>query len=371
MTQKAAKEAHNSYYDQRDAKAAVKTREVLQELPKFVEQFLGNKAVKTTALTRKAYVFDLRIFLQFLKDNNYVDVENLKDMTPDMLSSLTLLDFDSFSLYLADTLKNENEAIKRKLCAVRALYTFLFKSQLIDKDISKLIEMPKLEKKAVVYIDRDDLNKLFDAVNAGSGLTKRQIAYNENFRRRDIAIVSVLIGTGIRESELVGLDFTDFNRNAGVIRVVRKGHKEAFINLPSITLDALTEYIDKDRNRIQALPGNENAIFLSSQRKRLSARGLQELIKKYVNAAALFNASSLSVHKLRATYATALLNESDGNLLLVSRNLGHEEIQTTTRYAAVNKNNSQLAASKMDKVLRIGVNRKGPTPVSDGQSGET
>ena len=356
-------EIKNNYYEQRDSNALGKTKEILEELPDYVRMFVDyNRSKNRSELTIKGYAFDIRLFFRFLLERKYFEgVNSYKDITPEMLSTLSILDFTSFSSYLSKykkisengknvSVSNDESGKARKLSAVRSLYTFLFKVDIIEKDISKKIEMPKIDKKAVVYIDLKGISELFDTVNSGEGLSKRQKAYNESFRSRDVAIVAVLLGTGIRESELIGLDYGDFNRKEHVIRVVRKGHKEALIKLPDYSYEALTDYIDNSRNNISADAGSENAIFLSSQKKRLSARALQDLIKKYVNAAQLYNSSSISVHKLRSSYASMLMQKPE-NLLMVSRNLGHEQLQTTLRYTGEDEKNSEKAAHNVDEII--------------------
>ena len=374
-------EAKNNYYEARDSKATEKTDEILEELPGFVSQFVDNQAGKNrAALTIKGYVTDIRVFLRFLLEKKYfAGVDCIKDITPEMLSTLSILDFDAFKKYMNNykkraedgsiiSVSNDAPGQSRKLSAVRSLYTFLFKVNYIEKDISKIIEMPKIDKKAVIHIDLKGISELFDTVNSGEGLTKHQQAYNESFRKRDIAIIAVLLGTGIRESELIGLDFDDVDMRNRVIRVVRKGHKESWITLPDYSFEALVDYIENNRRDIVAASGNENAIFLSSQKKRLSARALQDIVKKYAYAAQLFNASSITVHKLRSTYATELLRESENNLLMVSRNLGHDQLQTTLRYTAEDENNSKNAADKIGNILPR--NRWSPTVNPDMTSGE-
>ncbi len=366
-------EAKNNYYEARDGKASDKTDEILEELPAFVGQFVANQAGKNrAALTIKGYVTDIRVFLRFLIEKKYFSgVSFIKDITPEMLSTLSILDCDAFKKYMNNykkraedgsiiSVSNDAPGQARKLSAVRSLYTFLFKVNYIEKDRSKRIEMPKIDKKAVVHINLEGISELFDTVNSGEGLSKRQQAYNESFKKRDVAIIAVLLGTGIRESELIGLDFEDVDRRTRVIRVVRKGHKEAWINLPEYSYDALADYMDNSRSKITPMKGSESAVFLSSQRKRLSARALQDLVKKYANAAQLFNASSISVHKLRSTYATELLRASENNLLMVSKNLGHEQLQTTLRYTAEDENNSKNAALKIEKILPSAVSALNP-----------
>ena len=359
-------EAVNNYYEARDSKAIHKADEILEELPDFVSKFVDNLSGKNkAALTIKGYAIDIRIFLRFLVEKNIFDgVNSIKDITPEMLSTLSILEFDAYKKYIKNydkqskngkiiSVSNKPSGQARKLSAVRSLFAYLFKANFIDKDISKIVEMPKIDKKAIVHIDINGISELFDAVNSGDGLTKRQQAYNESFRKRDIAIIAVLLGTGIRESELIGLDFDDFDRRNRVISVVRKGHKEANINLPGYSYDALSDYIDNNRSNIVAVTGSEKAVFLSSQRKRLSARALQDLVKKYAKAAQLLNSSFITVHKLRSTYATELMRAT-GDLLLVSSNLGHEQVQTTLRYAAKDENSSKTAAEKIEKILPPG-----------------
>lgn len=347
---------NTAYYKQRDKHADNKAEVIIQALPSFVKDFIDYLDVReTSALTRLGYAHDLKIFFDFLILKGYFDgISNAKDITPQMLETLKLDDFVSFGKYVKsyqkinengdiETVNNSGVSISRKYSAIRALYTYLVKNSIIEKNASEKIVMPKHKEKSVIYLDTDGINELFDSVNSGNGLTKRQQAYNENFRRRDIAIMYVLIGTGIRESELIGLDFNDVNLAKKEIRVMRKGHNEALIKLPDSAFNALMDYIKRDREKIDAVKGHENAVFLSSQRKRLSARALQDIVGKYARAANLHNFDKIKPHKLRASYASNLLKASE-NFLMVSKNLGHRQLQTTLRYIGGDESYSDQAA---------------------------
>ena len=161
---------------------------------------------------------------------------------------------------------------------------------------------------------------------------------------RDIAIVTLFLGTGIRVSECVGLDLNDVNFRENSIRIVRKGGNEAVLYFGEEVEKALFDYIEGPRAAIaaQALPGEENALFFSLQKKRISVHAVENLVEKY--AREFVPQKKITPHKLRSTFGTSLYQETE-DIYLVADVLGHSDVGTTRKhYAAIKDQNRRKAA---------------------------
>ena len=156
-----------------------------------------------------------------------------------------------------------------------------------------------------------------------------------------MAIITLLLGTGIRVSELVGLDIQDVDFKNGGIQVTRKGGNEMVVYFGEEVEKALLNYIEMRKN-ITPVAGHEHALFYSTQRKRIGIQAVENLVKKY--ASQITTTKKITPHKLRSTYGTALYRET-GDIYLVADVLGHKDVNTTRKhYAAMDENRRRLAA---------------------------
>ena len=149
--------------------------------------------------------------------------------------------------------------------------------------------------------------------------------------KRDFALLSLFLGTGIRVSECVGINIADIDFENNAFVVTRKGGNQVVLYFSPEVADALADYL-AERKKIDPLPGNEDAFFLSLQKKRITQRAVQNLVKKYAAVAAPLK-TKISPHKLRSTYATNLYNET-GDIYLVADVLGHSSVDTTRKHYA-------------------------------------
>ena len=362
----AAGKSDQSYQSEKKVQVNLRIRELQGELPQVVSDFIRSMIGHSSELTRLGYLYDLRLFLRYLcqEDVRFADTP-VQLITPAQLGSLQLRDFERYTEYLSQYVRtdesggevtdahgnpvfvtNREVGMARKLSAIRTFYKYMFTHGLIGENVTASMTMPKIHKKPVIFLNKEEIARLFDTVSTGEGLSERQKAYNENFRVRDIAIVSLLLGTGIRESELVGLDLRDVNLRDKTFLVTRKGGNEAVLHFNAQVAEALSDYL-LQRKEIEPLPGHENAFFLSSQKKRISTRALQDLIKKYAQVAAPLK-KRLSPHKMRSTFATNLYKNTH-DIYLVSEALGHAQLETSTRYTA-KEDNLIHAAENVDWV---------------------
>lgn len=347
-----------SYRAQVDAKRMNRLRQLEKELPLVCTDFFRSIAQTTSTLTRLAYAYDFRLFFQYLTAENplFADIEP-RLFGDAELSKIQMRDIDGYQDYLtqyyvnnessADSrlVQNHELGIMRKLCSLRSLFEYLFKNGHIQANIATLVTLPKLHEKPILRLEPDEMQKLLDTVATGEGLTKRQQALLKFTRTRDTAMLLLFLGTGIRVSECVGLNLEDIDLDANAFLVTRKGGDQSILYFPSPVADALQDYLQQ-RQEIQPLEGHEDALFLSLQKRRITQRAVQNLVKKYAQVAAPLK-KRISPHKLRSTFGTNLYQET-GDIYLVADVLGHADVNTTRKhYAAMTDAHKREAARRV------------------------
>ena len=259
------------------------------------------------------------------------------------------MDIEEYQEYLKvyqtddKTLTNGERGLKRKMSALRSFYAYYFKREMIKTNPTLLVDMPKLHDKTIVRLDADETAELLDYIeHCGDHLTGQKKLYYEKTKLRDLAIVTLLLGTGIRVSECVGLDVNYIDFKNGGIRVVRKGGSEMMVYFGEEVEEALLNYLEV-RENITPVAGNENALFYSTQRKRIGVQAVENMVKKY--AREITTTKKITPHKLRSTYGTSLYKET-GDIYLVADVLGHKDVNTTRKhYAAMDEDRRRKAAS--------------------------
>lgn len=339
-----------TYHEQIDMYNTLKLREVLKTLPPFAADFFRAISTTTSTNTRIKYAYDIRVFLQFLINENPVYGKYaLTEFTLDDLDNITAVDLEEYIEYLKaykgdddNYITNAERGLKRKLSALRTFYSYFFKHEMILTNPTLLIDMPKLHDKDIIRLDADEVAELLDFVeHGGDTLSPHQRSYYEKTKERDLAIITLLLGTGVRVSECVGLDVEDIDFKNGGIRVVRKGGNEMMVYFGDEVEHALATYLEA-RKAITPLAGEEHALFYSSQRKRINVKTVENLVKKYSRH--VTTTKKITPHKLRSTYGTSLYRET-GDIYLVADVLGHKDVNTTKKYyAAIDDNRRRKAA---------------------------
>ena len=340
--------AIQSYNDEVNVKNELKLRELLLQLPVFCKQFFISIESRTQSRTRIAYAYDLIVFFDYLKNNNPI-LSNIKmqDIPISILDQITTMDIEEYLFYLKYYDKdgiihtNDERGIKRKMSAIRTFYSYYYKNELIDTNPALKVEMPKIHDKNIIRLDSDEVVQLLDEVESGESLSKNQQVYHGKTKNRDLAILTLLLGTGMRVSECVGIDINDLDFKNNGVKIHRKGGAEVVIYYSEEVREALLTYLN-DRNSITPIVGHENALFLSLQKKRIGVRSVEKLVKKY--SSLVTNMKKITPHKLRSTYGTNLYREI-GDIYLVADVLGHKDVNTTRKhYAAIEENRRKEAA---------------------------
>ena len=338
-------ERNNRYREEMDAKRILQIRDITRDLPQACGDFIRSIAISTSTLTRLAYAIDLNTFFTFLHNERISFSEKqLRFMTDEDLEKLDRTDIIAYTEFLTYYLKSEDDAsvpnkvyvnhelaIKRKLCSIRSFYDYLFKNQRISSNVTELVPLPKIHEKPIIRLSKDEMVRMLDQAQTGDQLTGHQQKYQKLTAKRDFAILSLFLGTGIRVSECVGINIADVDLENNAFIVTRKGGNQVVLYFPPEVADALAEYME-ERARIETVEGHEDALFLSLQRRRITQRAVQNLVKKYAAVAAPLK-TKISPHKLRSTYATNLYNET-GDIYLVADVLGHTSVDTTRKHYA-------------------------------------
>ncbi len=348
-----------AYHTQSTRLAMEKLRQLQLELPRVCTDYFRAIAQTTSALTRQAYAYDLRLFFQYLcaEESDFSDTEP-RLMGPDHLTQINARHITGFQDYLQMYVKNDadNEqetvitnqslGIMRKLSAIRSFFDYLFKNELIPANVATLVSMPKRHQKPILYMEKEEVQRMLEAMMSGEGLNEREKKYLDITRKRDIAIVMMFLGTGIRVSELVGLDMDHLNFKDNSFLVTRKGGDQTILYFPQSVAGYLLYYLE-ERRETQPLEGHEHALFLSLQRRRISQRAVEKLVKKYALLGAPLK-PKLSPHKLRSTFGTNLYRAT-GDIYLVADTLGHADVNTTRRhYAAMSDDKRREAAKRIE-----------------------
>lgn len=343
---------HN-YHEQIIIDNTMKLRNLMDKLPGFCRTFFRGIEPTTSSRTRIAYAYDLRLFFEFLVNtNSALKNTSITDIKLEVLDLIKAVDIEEYLEYLSyyetegvERTNTENGK-KRKLVSLRSFYNYFYKKEMITTNPASLISVPKLHEKEIVRLDIDEVAKLLDEVETAESMTKAQKKYHEKTKLRDLAIMTLLLGTGIRVSECVGLDINDVDFDNNGIKIRRKGGNEVVIYFGDEVREALLNYLE-ERNQIIPAEGHANALFLSIQLKRLNVRSVENLVKKY--SSTVTRLKKITPHKLRSTYGTSLYRET-GDIYLVADVLGHKDVNTTKKHYAAIEDDRRRSAAKVVKL---------------------
>jgi site-specific recombinase XerD len=346
---------NNTYFELRTINSIQRIDKILEELPPFCAEFFLGIESTTSPLTRLNYAYDLRIFFDFLikkvfKNKKIINI-NLED-----IENIDMINIELFISYIGSYSFNGksehcNERAKaRKLSTIRSLYKYFFNKNKIKANTAAKIPTPKIHDKEIVRLEANDkINEIVDLLNEveyGDGLTIRQRQLRSSLTKaRDIALFTLFLGTGIRISELIGLNDDDIDFKTNSFKVTRKGGNKTILYFSNEIAIALKEYIclkKNDKNK----DDTEKALFLSSTvNKRISVRAVQELVKKY--ARIVTPLKNITPHKLRSTFGTQLYRAT-GDIYYVADVLGHKDVNTTKKhYAAISDDLRRNLAGKV------------------------
>lgn len=336
-----------NYFEKRDLINITKVGKYSEDLPEFCYDFFIGIENNTSPLTRMNYAMDISIFLDYL--SRYKFKKQVSEITIEDINEIKSKNIENFLSYLSfyefkgKAYKNGEKGKARKLASIRSLFKYLFNHDLISSNVASKVETPKLHSKEIIRLEPEEMVKFMDTIETPTTFTKKQLSYNKNTFERDNAICTLFLGTGIRISECVGLNVSDFDFNQNAFKVTRKGGNQTILYFSDEICEALLNWLDK--RKTLNLPKDEDAMFISLQKKRISVRAVENLVKKYAQEATPLK--NISPHKLRSTFGTNLYRETK-DIYIVADVLGHKDVNTTRKhYAAISED---LRRSVADKV---------------------
>ncbi|WP_305768368.1 tyrosine-type recombinase/integrase [Candidatus Epulonipiscium viviparus] len=329
----------STYKDNLEIIQMTQINDILDEMPDFVYDFMRGIEHTTSSSTRLGYLYDLRIFLDFvIKSNLIMGKINRIEITILDIQKLSPRNIEKFIVYLnsyekidiegnKNIYKNSNRGKARKLSALKTMFKYFYKRGIINNNPVGVIEMPKRYEKTIIKLDADEIEDLIFVVESGEQLSPAQKRYHTKTKIRDVAIICLLLGTGIRVSECVGLNINDVDFKYNGIKITRKGGNESIIYFSKEVEQGLKNYYEIRKEK--SSKDLDEPLFLSLQNRRISTRMVEVLVKKY--AGLITKLKTITPHRLRATYGTRLYEET-GDIYLVADILGHKDVNTTKKY---------------------------------------
>ncbi len=338
---------NQNYHEQMMKKNILRLREFCNNLPSFCREYFLGTAQVISSRTQLAYAFDLKVFFDYIHQykKGYQNID-VVDYEISILDDITRKDIVQFLEYLSYYEKdgreytNDERGKARKLSTLKSFYKFYFNNELIKTNPAAMIDMPKIHEKEIIRLDFNEVAELLDMVEHGDKLTKGEQKYYAKNSLRDFTILTVMLGTGIRVSECVGLNLKDLDLEENRFKVRRKGGNESIIYYGEEVAAALERYLIQREHEIPC-EGSEDALFLSIQKKRMSVRAMENMVTKYTEK--LNCLKRITPHKLRSTFGTNLYRETH-DIYMVADFLGHKDVNTTRKhYASISDDKRRTA----------------------------
>ena len=257
----------NSYSEQIDIDNTYRLRMLISTLPPYAKDYFRGIQPHTESRTRIAYAYDLNVFFSYLHENNPIFAQKeIRDITLDDLEKLRPTDIEEYLEYLQaytdpknegtnNTKTNHELGLKRKLASLRSFYRYFIQHEDIMYNPVDLVTMPKVHDKAITRLDIDEVALLLDQAENGDKLSEREQRFHDRTKLRDVALLTLMLGTGIRVSECVGLNIDDVDFKNDGIRIHRKGGKEVVVYFGDEVESALLSYIE-ERKKTEAVAGH-------------------------------------------------------------------------------------------------------------------
>jgi len=336
-----------NFYQKRDLQNRLKMAKYTEKLPSYCLNYFIGIENNTSSLTRLNYAMDLYVFFNYLSQFKFKKPEN--QISLQEIDTIKAFDIEQFLSYLSyyqiedKVYKNEEKGKARKLASLRSFFKYLFNHDMITANVASKIDTPKLHNKEIIRLEKEEVSRLMNVIESPTEFSQRQKAYNKNTFERDNAIITLFLGTGIRISELVGLNIESFDFSQNAFLVTRKGGNRTMLYFSNEVAMALKTWLEK--RATLNLNEKERAMFISLQNKRISIRAVENLVKKFAEQASPLK--KISPHKLRSTFGTNLYKETK-DIYIVADVLGHKDVNTTKKhYAAISEDMRKSVADKI------------------------
>ncbi|RHS84687.1 integrase [Clostridium sp. AM42-36] len=313
----------------------LKTDMMISQMPVFMEEYKNFMSNTVADSSLYAYTRDIKDFFIYLTQDSE---KKIKDISLDDIAKLRAKDISNYLVYVKrhqhkdEIVTNADVTLRRILSSIKSLFSTLYNIDLIPSNESTKVKAPALKEHEIIKMDEDGREKFLRKVKYGSGLSKKQQEYHKRYGIRDFTIISLMLSTGIRISECVGLNMEDVDFKNHAIKIIRKGGNFANVYFSDKVEELLSYYMEYRRDiepNIACDDLDKKALFLSSQRKRYTIRGIEYMVKKYAKSSEEF--AKITPHKFRSTFGTLLYNKTK-DLYAVSNALGHKSIEVAHKH---------------------------------------
>ena len=329
--------------------SVVTKKDDFADCPEFLKDFLAYELSirNLSPRTVNGYAIDLRTFFRFLRRSRDASLAELpfeeisiRELSMDFVRDISKKDVYEFMYYLTKDRENSARTRARKLCSIKAFFHYYVnKRNLLEQNPAVDVDSPSLKKSLPKYLSLEECLELLRHIQT-------------EFTERDYCIITFFLNCGMRLSELVGINLSDFKENT--IRILGKGNKERTVYLTDACIDALQVYLE-ERNKLGNLK-DRNALFVSKRTgKRLTPRRVEQIVGQCLAQAGL-SGKGYSPHKLRHTAATLMYRSGQADMLALQEILGHANVSTTQIYTHISRsqldqavNASPLAGIKQKK----------------------
>lgn len=346
-----------------------KTDVIIKQLPYFAEEYFTElQQDNFSVLTRKQYAYDMLRFFEWLvtdKDSAFKNKKINGLPASDIFDKLTKEDIQSYKTYLMETC--DTLALSRKISCLRSFINYLYRENKIKNALHEHITLPKQPKlnpneSVKNTLTAEQVKRILDAIEDTTGMNGKALGKHNKTVLRDKAIMYVLLGTGIRINELVGLDVNNIDWDNKTLSILRKGNKPDIVYINEEIESTLHDYIDNAREQLfketirgkdtslMNNPNDEPALFISLHHKRITARAVETLINQYAIKAGLN--IKVTPHTLRRTFGTNVYNATS-DIYLAAAALGHSSVETTKKhYAKMDDEHKRIAAETSSSWLK-------------------
>ncbi len=315
--------------------------EIMDRLPSFTRDFFVGRGDDYMPSTKLGYARDLETFFTFLVTTypKLFPYDNIAQIALSDLDKLKPTDISDFLFYIGQyesassgVVSNSAPGKKRKLSTIRAFYKYFCSVGLLQNNVPAVLSTPKIREKEILVLSASDQDEMLNEAFSGQRKTPISLKRHEKTKYRDLAILATFLGTGLRVSELVGLDRVDIDFERNRMLVSRKGGKSQLLIFSDRVKTPLQEYIEMERADLMKV-GDADApgpLFISSRGSRITARRVEQIVKQYAGYVLPENLK-VTPHTLRKTFGTELY-QAYRDIYLVQNVLGHSSPATTTKY---------------------------------------
>ena len=314
---------------------SARINEMLNMMPGFISDFIYNFGHTEQLATKFEYTRDIRDFLQYMV--NYIPEHSLKavnELTIDDVAKVEPLEINRYLTVLQGNTSSglKESTLKRRRATLSSMYSFFVSNGKMTKNPVAATKTIRIPQKNLVYLTNDEQRMLLNAVRSGANLSKKAASLHDQYADRDSALFILLLDTGLRVSEMLSTDIIDYDLEVCSVVVKRKGGDIQTVYYSDECASYLESYFSSQKTK-HAILGNEIPAFTTLSGERLGVRAVENLVKKYVEAALPDKAKIISPHKLRSSFAMSFYEASNKDILLLQKKLNHKSITTTNIYA--------------------------------------